>query len=239
MMIRRRFIILGALVALLLVASMASASPAAPGAPTLRWRATANPNVAEIRADGITDGGTAGNGAISWDVYFRLPPEVSMPYPTITITPGAVWTTMSPCTFATNITPGMAGVGGAGTNAYMINGFCTTGVPANPVTGNDVLVATLTFTGCPASGFLMDMDSGDDAFGDRVTDVVDKANLAYFPSDAELTDGGACGNPTAVQLANISAGPVAPIANALYPAMAGVAALLAVAGVAFKGMRKH
>ena len=27
--------------------------------------------------------------------------------------------------------------------------------------------------------------------------------------------------------------------NALYPAMAGVAALLAMAGVAFKGMRKH
>ena len=59
MIIKRRFVILGALVALLLVASMASASPAAPGTPTLRWRATANPNVAEIRADGITDGSTA------------------------------------------------------------------------------------------------------------------------------------------------------------------------------------
>lgn len=239
MIIKRRFVILGALVALLLVASMASASPAAPGTPTLRWRATANPNVAEIRADGITDGGTAGNGATSWDVYFRLPASVSMPYPTITIVPGPLWTAQSPCTFGTVISAGMLGVGGAGTNGYFINGFCTTGIPTNPVTGDDVLVVTLTFTGCPATGFIMDMDSGDDAYGDRVTDVIDRSNSSYFPSDAELTDGGACGNPTAVQLANISAGPVAPIANALYPAMAGVAALLAVAGVAFKGMRKH
>ena len=239
MMIKRQFIILGALVALLLVASMASASPAAPGSPTLRWRATADPNVAELRADGITDGGTAGNGATSWDIYFRLPPEVSMPYPTITITPGAVWTAMTPCTFATNITPGMAGVGGAGTNGYMINGFCTTGIPNNPVIGDDVLVVTLTFSGCPAAGFIMDVDSGDDAFGSPVTDIIDRNNSSYFPTDGELTDGGACGNPTAVQLANITAGPVAPMSNALYPAMAGVAALLAMAGVAFKGMRKH
>ncbi|MFZ2421040.1 MAG: hypothetical protein WBV59_22935 [Anaerolineae bacterium] len=238
MMIKRRFIILGALVALLLVASMASASPAAPGAPTLRWRATANPSVAEIRADGITDGGTAGNGAISWDIYFRLPASVSMPYPTITIVPGPAWTAMSPCSFTTVVAPGQPGVGGVGSNGYYISGFCTA-TPTTPVTGSDVLIATLTFSGCPATGFLMDMDSGDDAFGDEVTDVVDRFNDPYFPSDAELTDGGACGNPTAVQLANITAGPVAPMTNALCPAMAGVAALLAMAGVAFKGMRKH
>lgn len=238
MMIRRQFIILGALVALLLVASIASASPAAPGAPTLRWRATADPNVSEIYADGITDGGTAGNGAISWDIYFRLPPEVSMPYPTITIVPGPAWTAMSPCSFTTVTTSGQPGVGGAGANGYYISGFCTSS-PTTPVVGNDVLIATLTFSGCPATGFIMDMDSGDDAFGSPVTDVVDRFNDPYFPTDGELTDGGACGNPTAVQLANITAGPVAPMSNALYPAMAGVAALLAMAGVAFKGMRKH
>ncbi len=240
MMIKRQFVVLGVLVLLLLVASIASASPTAPGAPTLRWRATSNPNVSEIYADGITDGGTGGNGATSWDVYFRLPPSVSMPYPVITLTPGPLWTAQSPCTFATNVAANMAGVGGAGTNGYFISGFCTTGVPNNPVTGSNVLLATVTFATCPTiGGFVMDMDSGDDAFGEPVTDVIDRNNSSYFPTDAQLTDGGACGNPTAVQLANITAGPVTPMTNALYPALAGAAALLAAAGVAFKGMRKH
>ncbi len=241
MKIKRQWVVLSALVVLLLLASMASASPTAPGTPTLRWRATANPNVSEIYADGITDGGTTGNGATSWDVYFRLPPSVAQPYPVITITPGPLWTAQSPCTFGTNVSSGQPGVGGVGSNGYFISGFCTTGVPTNPVTGNNVLLATVTFATCPTSGgFVMDMDSGDDAFGGfSVTDVIDRNNDAYFPTDAQLTDGGACGNPTAVQLANITAGPVAPMANALYPALAGAAALLAAAGVAFKGMRKH
>ena len=112
---------------------------------------------------------------------------------------------MSPCSFTTVVASGQPGVGGVGSNGYYISGFCTA-TPTTPVTGSDVLIATLTFSGCPATGFLMDMDSGDDAFGDEVTDVVDRFNDPYFPSDAELTDGGACGNPTAVQLANITAG---------------------------------
>lgn len=239
MLVKRHFVILAALVALLLIASMASASPAAPGAPTLRWRATSNPAVSEIYADGITNGGTAGNGAISWDIYVRLPVSVPEPYPTLALTPGPAWTAMSPCGFGTSVTPGLAGQNGAGTNGYFLSGSCSSGVPTNPVTGDNVLVATVTLTNCPASGFVMDMDSGDDAFGAPVTAIVDRNNSAYNPTDGELTDGGACGNPTAVTLSNVSAGPVAPIGNALYLAAAGSIALLGAAGLALRGIRKH
>ena len=41
---------------------LVSAAPQAPGTPTLRW-VTTGATTAEIRADGITTGGTAGNGA--------------------------------------------------------------------------------------------------------------------------------------------------------------------------------
>ena len=84
---------------------LVSAAPQAPGTPTLRW-VTTGATTAEIRADGITTGGTAGNGAIAWDIYFRYPATVSPPFPTVSITPGPGWTGMSPCTFATNVTNG-------------------------------------------------------------------------------------------------------------------------------------
>lgn len=237
---RRLSSLLIAFVALAVLTSLASAGPTAPGAPKLRWRATANPAVSEIRADNITDGGTAGNGAMTWDIYFRFPGSVASPYPGISITPGPAWTAMSPCGFSTNVSVGQPSAPGAtGDRGVFINGFCATGIPTNPVIGNDVLVATLTFTNCPAGGFIMDLDSGDDVYGVGVADIVDKNNDPYYLNDADLTDGGICGNPTAVQIANISAGPVAPLGNALYPALAGAAALLAAAGVAFKGKRKH
>ena len=53
---------------------------------------------------------------------------------------------------------------------------------ATPVTGSNVLVATVTFAGCPAgsSGFVMDLDSGDDVFGTSVSHMVDKNNDAYY-----------------------------------------------------------
>ncbi len=240
MSVKRHFIVLATLVALLAVASMASASPAAPGTPTLRWRATSNPLVSQIIADGITDGGIPGNGAISWDVYLRLPQNIPAPYPVMTLTAGPAWTGMTNCTFATNVATGLAGQNGVGDNGFLFSGFCTTGVPPNPVVGDNILLATVTFANCPASGgFVMDMDSGDDAYGERVTAVVDRNNNAYYPYDDELTDGGACGNPTAVTLSNVSASPITPIGNSLYLAAAGSIALLGAAGLALRGTRKH
>ena len=87
-----------ALTVFLLTASLTGAAPGAPGTPTLRW-VTTSATTAELRADGLTNGGTAGNGAISWDIYFRFPVTVSAPYPVVSIVPGPAWTGMAPCTF--------------------------------------------------------------------------------------------------------------------------------------------
>jgi hypothetical protein len=122
-------VLLTAVVMLVLMASVAAAAPSAPGTPTARW-VTLSATTAEIRADGITDGGVAGNGAISWDFYFRFPESVGAPYPVITITPGPAWPAMSPCTFATNVAPGLpSNPGATGDRGVLISGFCTTGVP--------------------------------------------------------------------------------------------------------------
>jgi len=195
---RRRLVLLVvALTLFLLTASLTSADPAAPGAPTLRW-VTTGATTAELRADGLTNGGTAGNGAISWDLYFRFPATVNSPYPVVSIVPGAAWTGMLPCTFATNVSMNLPSAPGAtGDRGVFINGFCTTGVPNNPVTGSDVLVATVTFASCPGgAGFVMDLDSGDDVFGASVADFVDRNNDAYLMSDAGMIDGAPMCAPT-------------------------------------------
>ena len=231
---KRRILVLlvVALTLLLLTASLTSAAPGAPGAPTLRW-VTTSATTAEIRADGITNGGTAGNGAISWDLYFRFPVTVNSPYPVVTIAAGPAWTGMSPCTFATNVSMNQPSAAGAtGDRGVLINGFCTSGVPTNPVTGSDVLVATVTFASCPAgsAGFVMDLDSGDDVFGASVSQIVDKNNDAYTLTDADLTDGAPMCAPTAVTMTGFGANNENPAAGgvmALWPLLAGGAAVVA------------
>ena len=111
---KRRILVLMvvALTIFLLTASLTSAAPGAPGAPTLRW-VTTSATTAEICADGITNGGTANNGAISWDLYFRFPVTVNSPYPVVTIAAGPAWTGMSPCTFATNVSMNQPSAAGA------------------------------------------------------------------------------------------------------------------------------
>jgi hypothetical protein len=192
----------------LFTAFLTSANPGAPGTPTLRWVRT-SATTAEIRADGLTNGGTAGNGAISWDIYFRFPVSVSSPYPVVGITAGPAWTGMSPCTFATNVSMNQPSVPGTtGDRGVFINGFCTTGVPNNPVTGSNVLVASVTFAACPAgsAGFVMDLDSGDDVFGASVADVVDRNNDPFNLSDTNLTDGTLMCAPNTFSLTVTTAG---------------------------------
>ena len=187
----RRSPVLAAAVLAFVLCTATRAETRTPGAPTLRW-VTTSPTTAEIRADGITNGGTAGNGAISWDLYFRFPVSVSAPFPAVSITAGPAWTGMSPCTFTTHVSMNQPSAAGAtGTRGVLINGFCTTGVPGNPVVGSDVLVAAVTFASCPAggSGFVIDLDSGDDVFGVAVADVVDRNNDPFLRSDAGLSDG--------------------------------------------------
>jgi hypothetical protein len=232
---KRRILVLlvVALTLFLFTASLSSAEPGAPGAPTLRWVTTSS-TTAEIRADGLTNGGTSGNGAISWDIYFRFPESVASPYPVVSITAGSSWTNMSPCTFGTNVSMNQpSGAGGTGTRGVLINGFCTTGVPNNPVTGNDVLVATVTLAGCPTglpSGFVMDLDSGDDVFGTSVVNFADRNNDAYYLSDSDVTDGPAMCSPTAVTMTGFNANNANPAAGglaAMWPLLAAGAAVAA------------
>lgn len=232
---KRRILVLliVALTLLLLTASLTSADPGAPGAPTVRW-VTTSPTTAELRADGITNGGTAGNGAISWDLYFRFPGTVNSPYPVVSITAGSAWTGMSPCTFTTNVSMNQPSAAGAtGDRGVLINGFCTTGVPNNPVIGSNVLLANVTFASCPtgSAGFVMDLDSGNDVFGESVAQIVDRNNDPYALTDADLTDGAPmCVSPTAVSMTGFSANNENPAAGgvmALWPLLAGGAAVVA------------
>lgn len=238
----RRIVVTLVLVSLLLLvtASLAGASPSAPGTPTLRWIPTSNPNVSEIRADGITNGGTAGNGAMNWDIYFRFPATVSAPYPGISITAGPAFLGQTPCGFQTNVSTGQpSGAGGTGDRGVLINGFCASGVPSNPVTGDNVLVATVTFTGCPAQGFTMDLDSGDEVFGAQVADMVDKFNSPYYFTDSDLTDGLACAAaPTAVTMGGFNANSANPTAAATSALPLVLGGAVVAAGGAYAFLRR-
>lgn len=217
---------------LVMFATVTTAAPAAPGTPTLRW-VTTGPTTAEIRADGITNGGTAGNGAMNWDIYFRFPATVASPYPVVSVVAGPAWTGQSPCGFQTNVSMNLpSGPGGTGDRGVIINGFCGSGVPTNPVTGSNVLVATVTLASCPAgsaSGFVMDLDSGDEVFGASVAQMVDKNNSAYTFTDGDLTDGTAMCVPAAVTMSGLDAtsDSPAPFAAAAWPLLAGAAAVAA------------
>lgn len=211
---------------------VSASSLAGIGNPTLRARATGNPNVTEIVADGITDGGVAGYGAAAFVVWFTVPPNVALG--DITVAAGPAWMAQN-CSFTTSlVAPAAATV----PNTYQLDGFCTTAASGPRVTGSNVLVATLTFSAnsCSANpgGFLVDLT----AEGEN-TSLVEPDGTPYIIPPAGLTDGGACGNPTAVTLSNITANPVAPMANSLYLTAAAAMALLGAAGLALRGIRKH
>jgi predicted outer membrane repeat protein len=143
-----------------------------------------------LRADNITNGGFAGNGAMTWDVYFRFPVSVAAPYPGVSITPGPLFVAQSSCGFTTNVTVGAPSEpGGTGDRGVLINGFCSSGIANNPVTGSDILVATVNLTGCPGQSFVMDLDTGAAVFGSGVTQIVDTFPDPYVLTAQNLTDG--------------------------------------------------
>lgn len=228
-----------AIIGLLLMVSVASsAGPSfGIGTPTMRFRATSDPAVSEIRADGITNGGVAGNGAISWDIFVFVPNNVTAA--TMTLTPGPAWVAQCPGAFGTSKSPVSVPPPPPGKLGFLLSGYCTDTRTGPPVTGNDVQVVSIAFnsTACANGGFVVDMD-GTAEYTDMF-DTDPQGLPAYIFPDGSLTDGGACGNPTAITLSNVTASPVAPMGNALYLAAAGAVALLGAAGLALRGIRKH
>jgi hypothetical protein len=210
------------ILAVLMVAPVAGAAPAGIGNPTLRVIPGGNPQTAVIVADGVTDGGVPGNGAISWDIFFVLPTTVNLA--DFTVTAGPAWPVMCPGFFTVvKVTQGTF----LGGNAFMISGFCVQ-PPTSAVTGSSVEVATLTFTSsCATTGpFNVNLSTG--PVGDS-TDMFDSANNLHLFAESDLTDGGSLCGPTAVTMAGFDAttDSPAPFAAAAWPLLAGAAAVAA------------
>lgn len=230
----KRMLVTSLVVALLLtlLTITVSAAPSAPGTPTLRW-VRISETQAEIRADGITDGGAAGNGAMNWDIYFRFPVQVNAPYPAVTVQAGPAFLAQAPCGFSTNVTMGLPSEPGVtGDRGVIINGFCGSGVPDNPVIGNDVLVATVTLQSCPSAlpqGFVMDLATGIDVVGQPLSKMVDRNNSAYLFQESDLTDGQPMCATTAVTMSGFhaTAGNAAPLVATAWPMLAGAGVLAA------------
>ncbi|MCB0002198.1 MAG: hypothetical protein KDI07_05590 [Anaerolineae bacterium] len=224
-----------AVLCLVLAATMAGAASNGIGNPTLRVANGGSTLTSVIYADGITDGGAAGNGAISWDVFFVVPSGVALD--SFTITPGQVWIDQCPGAFATAKTAQTSPV--PGQNAYYINGFCTTTRTGPAVTGSNVPVATLTFNDvCSVTGgFNVNLHTGGDPNGD-LTDMFDTNNDLYLFPDSSLTDGGSLCGPTSVELTNVQA-ESAPTSSVQYGALLAVAAIAAVVAGAGFAMRRR
>lgn len=220
----RSLAIIATVLSLLLLASVVSAGTAGIGNPTMRVAPGANNQTAVIFADGITNGGTAGNGAISWDIYFTVPTTVGLA--DITVTAGSAWTAQCPGSFSISKTAqGQSG----GQNAFYISGVCTVARTGPAVTGSNVEVATLTFgTSCSATGsFNVNLDVG--PTGDW-TDMFDTNNDIYIFPAGSLTDGGSLCAPAAVTMSGFdanSANPAAGVVGSVWPLLAAGAAVVA------------
>lgn len=205
-----------------LVPLVSASSPAGLGNPTMYVRTTANPNASEIVSDGITDGGVPGHGAAAFTVWFTVPANVGLA--DIQVAAGPAWIAQL-CNFSTFMSS-QPPIGGR--NTVQLDGFCTNTNSGPRVIGDNVLVATLTFSSgaCAAnpSGFQLDLT----AEGGNTSLFEPDGTPYIFPPEA-LTDGGACGSPTAVTMTGLDAASssAAPFAAAAWPLLAGAAAVAA------------
>lgn len=173
--------------------------------------------------------------AISWDIYFNFPQSRGR---LVGITPGPDWEALD-CGFTTNISTSETSAALAA-NDIMINGFCTTRIPAGLV--KDVLViATLHWADC-REGFVVDLRTGAQQFGEGVSDIIDVNNEPYTFTDADLFDGGACGDQTegiqtTIDSPVAQASPLATSAPILALLVGGII-LLAAALIAFLRTRR-
>lgn len=213
-------VILGALV---LIPVVSANAPSGIGSPTLRVVNGGSVSSATIFADGITDGGSAGNGAIGWDIYLTVPNTIGLA--DFTATAGAVWVSACPGTFNVSKVTQTSTV--AGHNAFLVSGVCL--LPqTSVVTGSNVPVVTLNFTSpCAITGtFDLNLDTGPQ---NDSTDMFDLIGEVYIFPGASLTDGGDLCGPTAVTMSGFDAATdsPAPFAAAAWPLLAGAAAVAA------------
>jgi len=222
----RRLAPIAALLVLLIVASgMASASPANVSL-SLLYIHPIGSNASEIVARNLGPSGT-GNGAIGFTVYLEYDHTKGS---LASVTTGPDFAALN-CGFGTF----KADPHPLNPSGVQVDGTCTTSIPPAGVaapTGN-VVLATLNWT-C-TSPFTVDLKTNP-VGSPALTEVFDPLFNEYFVPDNQLVDGGACGSPLAVTLAGVTASPVTPLGNALYPALSGALVLLAAAGVAFRGV---
>lgn len=210
------------LVMLFVLVGVSSASPANVSLDRI-YLHPAGTTATEIVARNLGPSG-AGNGAIGFTVYI----EYDHTKGTLTsVSTSAAFAALG-CGFATFRTE-------LGGSAAQIDGTCQSSIPTAGVAapGTDIVMATLNWT-CVAP-FLVNIAAGPTG-GTPLTEVFDPSFNEYFVPENQLTDGGACDNPTAVTLETLNAGPAIPTSNAIYPAIAGAVALLTAAGVAFRGV---
>lgn len=232
---KRKITSMGVAVAIMLV--MVVSAGAAPGGTDtiVRWIQT-GATTAELRVDGITNGLPA--GAVAYDIYMRVPQGFAMPVVTVGSV-GPAWTALN-CGFTADFYPQPSDPPppGSGDRGLLLIATCTSSAAQSSVTGDNVLLATIDLAGCPAGGFTMDLDSGDDVYGSPVSDLVDSNINAFFFPDANMIDGPACGAPTAVELTNVQADSASNTAQ--YGALLALALLVAiVVGAGFALRRRN
>lgn len=216
--------------AALLLPWLAAASPG----PTTLSIKPVDANTSQIIASNLGTNPGA-QPALSWDIYFNFPQTRGR---LERITPGPDWEAMD-CGFATNISTSET-TAVLSPNNFIINGFCTTRIPAGLVK-NEVVVATLHWADC-RGGFVVDLRTGVKEFGEGVSDIFDVNNEPYIFTDADLFDGGACGDTTVGLQTTIDnpppqPSPLASSAPTLALLVGGVI-LIAAALAAFLRMRK-
>lgn len=126
--------------------------------------------------------------AVAWDVYFNFDHALGR---LESVEAGPAWNALD-CGFSTNIVTDPQSL--PTPNDVIVNGFCTTRVPPG-VSGDEIVLFTLHWADCKKP-FVVDLRTGTEEFSGAVSDLFDTNVEPYEFADAELFDGGACGDTT-------------------------------------------
>ncbi|WP_423225996.1 hypothetical protein [Candidatus Amarolinea aalborgensis] len=171
---------------------------------------------------------------VAWDVYASFDHAKGH---LASVSPGPAWQALD-CGFVIHV---VDGTDPFDANDVFLSGFCTNRIE-NGVRGEEIVLATLTWQDC-RSGFVVDLRSRHAERKNPLTDVVDVSlqSEQYVP-DADLFDGGACGDTTQGIQTTIDnplpqASPLATSAPILALVVGGVI-LAAAAAAAFLRLRR-